>query len=181
MLDKSDPLSAAAHVVRGYHEVFPLTGSEIALLFDLACMRLCTTVAMSAHQRRLEPDNEYLSISEKPAWEMLALLAGIHPELAHFTFRHACGLTPGPGSTAGGEFLRSVEEPPDKTPLGEEFGYEKFKEHYGENAIPLLSIDENRKLRMFTTNDPPKPQPGHLLISLVRETDAQGALDGEPA
>ena len=67
-----------------------------------------------------------------------------------------------------------------KTPLGEEFGYDEFKEHYGENAIPLLSIDENRKLRMFTTNDPPKPQPGHLLISLVRELNAPNAVDEQP-
>ena len=65
MLGKDDPLAAAAHVVDGYHEVFPLLDVEPELLFHLACMRLCTSVAMAAHQRKLEPDNEYLSISEE--------------------------------------------------------------------------------------------------------------------
>ena len=30
MMDKTDPLSAAVHVVAGYHEVFPLTEAELA-------------------------------------------------------------------------------------------------------------------------------------------------------
>ena len=89
MLGKDDPLAAAAHVVDGFHEVFPLIDVEPELLFHLACMRLCTSVAMSAHQRKLEPDNEYLSISEEPAWELLVRLAEIHPQRARDWFTNA--------------------------------------------------------------------------------------------
>ncbi len=92
ILDKADPLAAAAHVVAGYHTTHPLTENEIAVLWDLICMRLCMSVCHAAHQRRQEPENEYLSISEKPAWTTLDRLAAIHPRLAHYTLRAACGL-----------------------------------------------------------------------------------------
>ena len=100
MLRKTDPLSAAAHVVQAYHDNFPLTETEIEVLFPLACMRLCMSVSMSAQQRALVPDNEYLSTSERPAWQLLEQLESIHPRWAHYVFRHACGLDACPGSSA---------------------------------------------------------------------------------
>ena len=96
MLGKPAPLAAAAHVAAGYHEAFPLTEVELESLFSLICMRLCVSVTNSAYQRAAAPGNEYLTISEAPAWELLERLAAIHPEFAHFAFRHACGLEPNP-------------------------------------------------------------------------------------
>jgi 4-aminobutyrate aminotransferase-like enzyme/Ser/Thr protein kinase RdoA (MazF antagonist) len=98
MMNKADPLTTAKHVVAGYHAVHPLSEQELAVLFDLICLRLCMSVCHSAHQYKLEPDNEYLRISEKPAWELLAKLANIHPHFAQYVFRHACGLPPMPQS-----------------------------------------------------------------------------------
>ncbi|CAB1082686.1 Aminotransferase, class III [Olavius algarvensis Delta 1 endosymbiont] len=98
MLDKVDPLAAAKKVVAGYHQAYPLTEPELAVLFDLICMRLCMSVCHSANQQRHEPDNEYLRISEKPAWELLKKLADLPANLAHYTFRQACGLPPQPQS-----------------------------------------------------------------------------------
>jgi 4-aminobutyrate aminotransferase-like enzyme/Ser/Thr protein kinase RdoA (MazF antagonist) len=92
LLDKTDPLQAVAQVTTGYHAVNPLTEAEIAALWDLTCMRLCVSVCHAAHQRALQPDNEYLSISEQPAWLALEKLAQIHPRLAHYTLRTACNL-----------------------------------------------------------------------------------------
>ena len=96
MLDKADPLATAGAIVEGYHQKYPLTEPELAVLFDLICMRLCMSVCHSANQSRHEPDNEYLRISERPAWELLKKLAGIHPRFANYTFRHACGFVPVP-------------------------------------------------------------------------------------
>ena len=96
MLNKADPLAVAGHVVSGYHQAFPLTEQELTVLFDLICMRLCMSVCHSANQSRHEPDNEYLRISEKPAWDLLVKLVNIHPRLAQYSFRHACGLEPVP-------------------------------------------------------------------------------------
>jgi 4-aminobutyrate aminotransferase-like enzyme/Ser/Thr protein kinase RdoA (MazF antagonist) len=96
MLNKADPLTAAGHVVSGYHQACSLTEQETAVLLDLICMRLCMSVCHSANQSRHEPDNEYLRISEKPAWDLLYKLADLHPRLARYTLRQACGLVPVP-------------------------------------------------------------------------------------
>ncbi len=96
MFDKSRPLAAAVQIVCGYHSVFPLEEREVAVLFDLICMRLCVSVAMSARQKVAEPDNEYLSVSEGPAWRLLEQLANISPDFAIATLRHACGFEPCP-------------------------------------------------------------------------------------
>lgn len=92
LLDKQDPLTAAAPVVAGYHRVNPLSTAELSVLFDLICMRLCLTVCHAAHQSSLEPDNDYLRISEKPAWDLLERLAALPPGLPEYIFRHHCGL-----------------------------------------------------------------------------------------
>jgi 4-aminobutyrate aminotransferase-like enzyme/Ser/Thr protein kinase RdoA (MazF antagonist) len=98
MLNKADPLTAAAHIVAGYHQNRPLTEPELEVLFDLICMRLCMSVCHAADQSRVEPDNEYLRISEKPVWALLKKLQNIHPRLARYVLRHACGLTAVPHS-----------------------------------------------------------------------------------
>ena len=107
MMGKADPLAAAAHVVAGYHEAFALTGPELEALFPLICIRLCISVANSAYQRVVEPDNQYLTISEKPAWTLLEKLAAVSPALAHYTFRQACRLEPCPQSPAVVDWLKN--------------------------------------------------------------------------
>ena len=92
LLDKADPLACAAQVVAGYHQAYPLTEAEIALLFDLICSRLMVSVVNSAQRKRLHPDDPYITISERPAWDALEKLTKIPPRFAHCTFRHACGL-----------------------------------------------------------------------------------------
>src|SRR5688572_4450255 len=44
MMGKPDPVSAAADVVAGYHQAYPLTEAEIALLFPLAKTRLAVSL-----------------------------------------------------------------------------------------------------------------------------------------
>jgi len=85
-----DPLQAITHVVRGYHKVFPLEEKEVAVLFPLIAARLMVTVSSAAWNRHNEPDNPYLLISEKPAWDLLKKIRNIPPSLAHYTFRNAC-------------------------------------------------------------------------------------------
>jgi 4-aminobutyrate aminotransferase-like enzyme/Ser/Thr protein kinase RdoA (MazF antagonist) len=98
MLDKADPLQAAACVAAGYHAAHPLTDTELEALFPLISMRLAMSVCIATHQRKRSPDNAYLSITERPAWELLARLVATHPRLAHYTLRHACGMAPCPDS-----------------------------------------------------------------------------------
>ncbi len=110
MMGKVDPLSAAAHVVAGYHEAFPLAEAEMAVLYPLICIRLCISVINSAYQQKLEPHNEYLTISEQPAWVLLEKLANTHPRLAHYTFRQACHLPACPNTNVVVRWLESTED-----------------------------------------------------------------------
>jgi 4-aminobutyrate aminotransferase-like enzyme/Ser/Thr protein kinase RdoA (MazF antagonist) len=96
LLDKADPLYIACEVVAGFHQRFALTKNELAVMWDLICARLCMSVCHSAYQRALRPHDEYLSISERPAWEALQTLRHIHPRLAHYALRDACGFAAHP-------------------------------------------------------------------------------------
>ncbi len=108
LLGKRDPLAAAAQVVAGYHQAFPLHEQEIALIYPLICARLSVSVTNSAYRKTLEPDDPYITISEQPAWDALRALAAINPRFAHYTFRRACGLPPVPHSTAVVSWLREL-------------------------------------------------------------------------
>ena len=94
MMNKENPLSAAASIISGFHEIYPLSEEELSVLFSLICIRLCLSVCISVYQKKLQPDNEYLTISEKPGWRLLEQLSEIHPDFAHFVFRQACMLEP---------------------------------------------------------------------------------------
>jgi 4-aminobutyrate aminotransferase-like enzyme/Ser/Thr protein kinase RdoA (MazF antagonist) len=95
-LGKKDVLRAAASVVAGYHEIFPLQEIEIAALYTLIGMRLAVSVTNSARRKTIKADDGYVTVSEAPAWEALERLAKIHPHFAHYSFRQACGLSPVP-------------------------------------------------------------------------------------
>jgi len=99
MLGKGDPLAAASQVVEGYHRAYPLREAEVAALLPLMGLRLCTSVAMAAYQKRREPENPYLTVSETPAWDALAYLEQGPMDLATARFREACGLDPIPSAS----------------------------------------------------------------------------------
>jgi 4-aminobutyrate aminotransferase-like enzyme/Ser/Thr protein kinase RdoA (MazF antagonist) len=92
LLGEQDPLQTAAHVVAGYHSVFPANDAEIRVLYPLLAMRLAVSVTNSAHRQSLISDDRYITVSEAPAWEALEKLAQIDLEFAHSTFRSAFGL-----------------------------------------------------------------------------------------
>lgn len=90
-MDKLDPLRAATIMVAAYHKVFPLTKEECEVLFPMIGARLMITVSNAAWARHKEPENQYLSISEKPAWMLLKKLKDVSPEYAIGVFKKACG------------------------------------------------------------------------------------------
>lgn len=79
MLGKSNPIQAMEAVTTGYHQSHPLSDAEISCLFPLACLRLAQSVSISIEQQRRDPDNDYLAISEQPAWAALKRLSQIQP------------------------------------------------------------------------------------------------------
>ena len=91
MLGEQDPIAAAAQVVAAYHETRPLGAREIDALYTLAATRLCLSVCYAAWQTRHSPANEYLNISNAPAWSLLERLAKLPAGWPREVFQHACG------------------------------------------------------------------------------------------
>ena len=99
IMHHNDPLDAALPIVKGYHATFPLLEEELIHLYNAIAMRLVISVTKSAINKIKEPDNAYLLISEKPAWELLRKWHKINDDLAHYSFRQACGYAPHPNET----------------------------------------------------------------------------------
>ena len=97
---KKDPLEAACYIVKGFHEVYPIKEAELAVLFSLIGARLLITTIFSAINRKKNPDNEYIFVSEKAAWDLMKKLKNIHPNFAHYCFRNVCGFEPFPKANA---------------------------------------------------------------------------------
>ncbi|GAH10792.1 unnamed protein product [marine sediment metagenome] len=49
------------------------------------------SVVQCARNRLVEPDKEYLYISEKPSWELLKKWKNVSADFAYFSFRQVCG------------------------------------------------------------------------------------------
>ena len=92
IMGSASPLADAAEVVAGYDEAVPITDGELEVLYSLICTRLCVSVTNSAYQRHVAPENAYLQVSDKPAWELLQALSAIDVREALNAFRAACGL-----------------------------------------------------------------------------------------
>ena len=110
MLHKKNPLHDAAIIVEGYHSLCPLHEAELEVLFDLIVLRLSMSVAVSAVQKKMRPEDEYLTISEKGAWALLYQLTAVSPRFARAVFRRACGLTPDPDSDNILRHLQTIQK-----------------------------------------------------------------------
>ena len=89
MLNKKDSFNEILPLLKGYHSVNQLTQQEVELLPDLITTRLCISICNSAEKKHLEQNNEYVLISEKPAWELLEKWVATNPEKIKNTFLSA--------------------------------------------------------------------------------------------
>ena len=88
-----NPLEWASIIIESYHNVLPIEKKEITILYYLIAARLCISVCNSAYSKKVNPDNEYAFISEKPAWKLLHHWITINPIVVENRFRSALGLT----------------------------------------------------------------------------------------
>ena len=96
-------------LVAGYHEVAPLAPEELSLLPELIRTRLAMSVAMAARQRREQPGNDYLLISQDGVTALLGRIGAVPPELEHLRLRDACGYEAVPTARAVRGFLATAE------------------------------------------------------------------------
>ena len=98
LLDTPDLYAAARTLVAGFTSQFPLSEDEADLVFDLMRMRLVCSVCLSSRQSKLHPENDYLLISQAPAFALLERLEQIDPAFMIALCRKAAGFEAVPGA-----------------------------------------------------------------------------------
>ena len=76
MLDRPEPLSVLASITAGYESIRALADLERDVLPDLIMTRLATSVSISAYQASRDGADDYLRVSEAPAWNLINQLDG---------------------------------------------------------------------------------------------------------
>jgi 4-aminobutyrate aminotransferase-like enzyme/Ser/Thr protein kinase RdoA (MazF antagonist) len=107
IMHQNDPLQAALPIVCGYHSNFPLQEDELKYLYWAISMRLVISVTKSKLNKIKEPDNDYLLISEKPAWDLLEKWRKLSPDFAEYSFRNTCGFSAHPKEQKFNEWAKN--------------------------------------------------------------------------
>jgi 4-aminobutyrate aminotransferase-like enzyme/Ser/Thr protein kinase RdoA (MazF antagonist) len=150
MLDKPDPIGAARQVVAGYHREYTITEVELEVLYSIICIRLCVSVVNSAIEARNEPDNEYLRISERPAWQLLEKLSAVSPDFAHYAFRDACGMAPCPQAATVVDWLKKNHQQIGPVVQADLKGSERIILDLSVGSPDLPDIEELEDIHLFT-------------------------------
>ena len=106
-MNLNDPLEGCCEIISGYNKLVTINDDELSLLYNLIGMRLIISVTKSFINRDKEPDNKYLLISEKPAWNLLKSWSEINSEYAYYSFRKACNLDAHPNKKKFTKWVRS--------------------------------------------------------------------------
>lgn len=93
LLDKENPIEYASYILKAYHKVLPLETGEIDILYYLIASRLCTSASNSAYHTKQDPDNNYISLSEKSVLKLLHKWLSINPVFAKNAFRYVAGMS----------------------------------------------------------------------------------------
>lgn len=110
--DVEDPIGAVCDVVAAFDAQHRLTDDELAVVWNLVLARQCLSVVNAAVQTSARPDDDYLRVSEEPAWRSLARLLEINTDLARYRIRAACGREPHPNGQRIREFLAQSSPAP---------------------------------------------------------------------
>ncbi len=91
VFDQSDPLDVLTELVAGYHQICPLERLELGCLLASVQMRLVASVLVSNQDAVAAPDNDYIRVSEAPAWAALERLALLDPTVVEDRLLTTCG------------------------------------------------------------------------------------------
>lgn len=175
-----DPLEAASHLIKGYNDEFQIEEKELEVLYSMISARLMITVASAAWNKHVEPENEYLLVSEKPAWDLLKKWRHINPQKAYFAFRAACGLTPCPIEQA---CRTRIKESESNTIFGntdqkiKEIDLSVGSHHLGNHANFQTTAGLHRTIsRYLEDNDADICFGGYMVCSPLNSTDKNRSI-----
>ncbi len=119
-------ISAACAILRGFHHEYPLTVDERKHLRLLMTFRLSMSAIIGAYSYKQNPDNKYLLLHSKPAWEALYFIWGVDgkgaggkiADVIDNAFRIACDNIHVPAESMYPEFIDiSFPDPPLTDPF----------------------------------------------------------------
>ena len=90
--NKENSLEWAITLLKSYNEILPLKIKEVEVLYYSIAMRLCISISNSNHYQKLNPENKYISISQKPAIDLIWKWIKINPIKAENKFKEAIGM-----------------------------------------------------------------------------------------
>lgn len=91
LFDKENPLEWASYIIDGYHREYPLLKEELNLLYYIVAGRLVTSLSFSSYDKTLQPDNDYITVSQQQVIVLLRQWLSIGPVMAKNTFYKAAG------------------------------------------------------------------------------------------
>ncbi len=91
MVNENDPIAKGCIFLKAYHKENSITEIELKLLYYFIAARMCVSLISSAKSRKENPDNAYISVSEKGFWQLLHQWITINPLKAKNSFLKACG------------------------------------------------------------------------------------------
>ncbi len=112
LLDAPDLYTAMRVVIEGYTAEFAITEDEADVVYDLMRMRLAASVAISSHRIKEHPENEYLLISQAPAFALLERLDAIDPGFMIALCRRAAGFAATRAEPAVRQYLAEAVSSP---------------------------------------------------------------------
>jgi 4-aminobutyrate aminotransferase-like enzyme len=94
--------------VAGVHDVAPLSDEELSLLWPLLLTRLAVSVTNSGLGKLARPDDPYVVVSERGAWDFLEASASWPEDYVTARLRLACGRPAHPGAAALARHLATL-------------------------------------------------------------------------
>jgi hydroxylysine kinase len=71
---QSENLRTGGLVLAGYRAIRPVPQTELNILRICVAARLCQSMVMASYSYSLDPDNEYIMVSQAKAWKLMQLL-----------------------------------------------------------------------------------------------------------
>ena len=127
LMDSEDLITDGGTIINAYYTHVILTDEEWTALPIQMAMRLVMSVLISSHRAKNFPDNDYLLISQKPAFALLERLDRLNPRFLTAAWRKAAGIPATPNAQRVKDWLTL---------------------HQGDHA-PLFSLDLHRSPRII--------------------------------
>jgi hydroxylysine kinase len=71
---QSESLETGGLVLAGYRSIRPVPQAELDILRICIAARLCQSMVMASYSHSLDPDNDYILVSQAKAWKLMQLL-----------------------------------------------------------------------------------------------------------